>query len=185
MWLVSSACSSYVLADVSEPHYRDTPLPHIAQSLVYVSQPESKLPTLLQYLTSPAGYTPPLIVFTSTQARATSLLSELLIAGVKNAEALHAGLTRHEREQCVKRMLQGEIWVLVTTDVLARGMDFGGVRGVINFDWPESVQSYVHRIGMSVVCLLILAHVHPQEELVVQDVKELQSHTLPTKMHHF
>jgi ATP-dependent RNA helicase DDX52/ROK1 len=127
--------------------YRDTPLPHIIQSLVYVSQQESKLPTLLQYLTSPVGYTPPIIVFTSTQARASSLLSELLIAGVKNAEALHAGMTRHEREQCVKRMLQGEIWVLVTTDVLARGMDFGGVQGVINFDWPESVQSYIHRIG--------------------------------------
>jgi ATP-dependent RNA helicase DDX52/ROK1 len=128
--------------------FRDTPLPNIDQSLIYVAQPESKLPTLLQYLTSPSGYTPPLIVFTSTQARSTSLHSELLLAGVRNAEVLHAGMTKHERDQCVKRMLQGEVWVLVTTDVLARGMDFGGVRGVINFDWPESVQSYVHRIGL-------------------------------------
>ncbi|KIM26089.1 hypothetical protein M408DRAFT_314308 [Serendipita vermifera MAFF 305830] len=141
-----------VLAMLKEPirvvvGLKDTPLPNIAQSLVYVAQPESKLPTLIQYLTSPTGYTPPIIVFTSTQARATSLLSELLIAGVKNAEVLHAGMTRHERDQCVKRMLQGEVWVLITTDVLARGMDFGGVHGVINFDWPESVQSYVHRIG--------------------------------------
>ncbi|PVG02600.1 putative ROK1-ATP-dependent RNA helicase [Serendipita vermifera] len=126
---------------------KDTPLPNITQSLVYVAQPESKLPTLLQYLTSPAGYTPPLIVFTSTQARSTSLHSELLLAGVRNVDVLHAGMTKHERDQCVRRMLQGEVWVLVTTDVLARGMDFGGVRGVINFDWPESVQSYVHRIG--------------------------------------
>jgi len=39
--------------------------------------------------------------------------------------------------------------VLISTEVMARGMDFGGVRGVINFDWPESVQSYVHRIGRS------------------------------------
>jgi ATP-dependent RNA helicase DDX52/ROK1 len=114
-----------------------------------VAQPESKLPTLIQYLTSPTGYTPPVIVFTSTQARATSLLSELLLAGVRHAEVLHAGMTIHEREQCVRRMLQGEVWVLVTTDVLARGMDFGGVHEVINFDWPESVQSYVHRIGKS------------------------------------
>ncbi|CAG7846001.1 ATP-dependent RNA helicase ROK1 [Serendipita indica DSM 11827] len=126
---------------------KDTPLPNIKQSLVYVAQPESKLPTLIQYLTSPLGYKPPVIVFTSTQARATSLLSELLLAGVMNAEALHAGLTKHQREECVKRILKGEVWVLITTDVLARGMDFGGVCGVINFDWPESVQSYVHRIG--------------------------------------
>lgn len=135
---------------------RDTPLPNIKQSLLYVAQPESKLPTLLQYLTSPLGYSPPLIVFTSTQARATSLLSELLLAGVKNAESLHAGLTRHEREQCMKRMLQGEVWVLITTDVLSRGMDFGGVRGVINFDFPESVQSYIHRIGKHIHLTILM-----------------------------
>lgn len=75
------------------------------------------------------------------------MLSELLLAGVKNAEALHAGMTRAERDGVVKRMRKGEVWVLVCTEVMARGMDFGGVRGVINFDWPESVQSYVHRIG--------------------------------------
>jgi ATP-dependent RNA helicase DDX52/ROK1 len=66
---------------------------------------------------------------------------------VKNAEALHAGMSRAERDGVVKRMRKGEVWVLVCTEVMARGMDFGGVRGVINFDWPESVQSYVHRIG--------------------------------------
>jgi ATP-dependent RNA helicase DDX52/ROK1 len=110
-------------------------------------------------LTSPAGYTPPIIVFTSTQARATSLLSELLLARVKNAEALHAGMTRAERDGVVKRMRKGEVWVLVCTEVMARGMDFGGVRGVVNFDWPESVQSYVHRIGehLSVAVHIILS----------------------------
>jgi len=44
-------------------------------------------------------------------------------------------------------MRTGECWVLVCTEVMARGMDFKGVRGVINYDWPQSVQSYVHRIG--------------------------------------
>ena len=86
------------------------------------------------------------------------MLSELLLAGVKNAEALHAGMTRAERDGVVKRMRKGEVWVMVCTEVMARGMDFGGVRGVINFDWPESVQSYVHRIGehLSVEIQIIL-----------------------------
>lgn len=103
--------------------------------------------------------------------------------GVKNAEVLHAGMTRHEREQCVKRMLQGEVWVLVTTDVLARGMDFGGVHGVINFDWPESVQSYVHRIGKPQrTHQLVCSNPFWQVEPVEQEDKELPSLTLQMMM---
>jgi len=37
--------------------------------------------------------------------------------------------------------------VMISTEVMARGMDFKGVRGVINYDFPTSVQSYIHRIG--------------------------------------
>ena len=37
---------------------------------------------------------------------------------------------------------------MISTEVMARGMDFKGVRGVINYDFPTSVQSYIHRIGM-------------------------------------
>jgi len=36
---------------------------------------------------------------------------------------------------------------MVCTEVMARGMDFGGLRGVLNYDFPQSVQSYIHRIG--------------------------------------
>lgn len=42
----------------------------------------------------------------------------------------------------------GEIWVLVTTDLMARGIDFKGVNLVINYDFPQSTVSYIHRIGM-------------------------------------
>ena len=41
----------------------------------------------------------------------------------------------------------GSVWVLVATDVLGRGMDFKGVRLVVNYDLPTSGVSYVHRIG--------------------------------------
>lgn len=57
-------------------------------------------------------------------------------------------MTDKEREETVSRMRRGETWVLVSTEVMARGMDFKGVREVINYDFPQSVQSYVHRIGM-------------------------------------
>ena len=71
-----------------------------------------------------------------------------MLSGTRNVDHLHAGMTKKEREDAVGRMRRGESWVMVTTEVMARGMDFKGVREVINYDFPQSVQSYVHRIGM-------------------------------------
>jgi ATP-dependent RNA helicase DDX52/ROK1 len=71
-----------------------------------------------------------------------------VLNGISNVDCLHAGLTKKEREDAVTRMRKGESWVMVSTEVMARGMDFKGVREVINYDFPTSVQSYVHRIGM-------------------------------------
>jgi ATP-dependent RNA helicase DDX52/ROK1 len=139
---------------------RDTPLPLIRQSLVYVADEASKLPSLVTYLTStvstpsrpedstsPPPWAPPILIFTSTQPRATSLCTQLILHGIQNVDVLHASLSNKQREGVVHRMLTAECWVLVCTEVVARGMDFKGVKGVINYDWPQSVQSYVHRIG--------------------------------------
>ncbi|KAF7324351.1 DEAD-box ATP-dependent RNA helicase 57 [Mycena venus] len=124
---------------------KDTPLPLISQSLTYVADDPSKLPSLLTYLAQP--YNPPVLIFTSSQPRATSLAQELVLNGVSNVDCLHAGMTKKEREDAVSRMRRGESWVMVSTEVMARGMDFKGIREVINYDFPTSVQSYVHRIG--------------------------------------
>ncbi|RDB28566.1 DEAD-box ATP-dependent RNA helicase 57 [Hypsizygus marmoreus] len=124
---------------------KDTPLPLISQSLTYVADDPSKLPSLLTYLAQP--YNPPVLIFTSSQPRATSLAEELVLNGIPNVDCLHAGLSQKEREDAVSRMRRGESWVMVSTEVMARGMDFKGVREVINYDFPTSIQSYVHRIG--------------------------------------
>ncbi|KAG6857616.1 hypothetical protein H0H87_010184 [Tephrocybe sp. NHM501043] len=124
---------------------KDTPLPLISQSLTYVADDPSKLPSLLTYLAQP--YNPPVLIFTSSQPRATSLAEELVLNNIPNVDCLHAGLSKKEREDAVSRMRRGESWVMVSTEVMARGMDFKGVREVINYDFPTSVQSYVHRIG--------------------------------------
>jgi ATP-dependent RNA helicase DDX52/ROK1 len=47
----------------------------------------------------------------------------------------------------MRRFRSGEVWVLITTDVLARGVDFAGVNGVVNYDVPGSSAAYVHRAG--------------------------------------
>lgn len=72
--------------------------------------------------------------------------------GIRNVDCLHAGMTRKEREDAITRMRKGETWILISTEVMARGMDFKGVREVVNYDFPTSVQSYIHRIGQSISC---------------------------------
>ena len=47
----------------------------------------------------------------------------------------------------MSRFRKGEVWVLITTDLLARGVDFRGLNGVVNFDAPTSAAGYVHRVG--------------------------------------
>ncbi|TFK40884.1 P-loop containing nucleoside triphosphate hydrolase protein [Crucibulum laeve] len=124
---------------------KDTPLPLITQSLTYVADDPSKLPSLLGYLSQP--YNPPVLIFTSSQPRASSLAEELILNGISNVDCLHAGMSKKEREEAISRMRKGMSWILISTEVMARGMDFKGVREVINYDFPTSVQSYIHRIG--------------------------------------
>lgn len=120
-------------------------MPLIKQALTYVADESWKLSTILQHLSQP--YSPPIIIFTSTQPRASSLAEHLILNNVLNVDCLHAGMSNKEREDTAARMRKVETWVMITTEVMARGIDFKGVRGVINFDFPTSVQSYIHRIG--------------------------------------
>lgn len=53
-----------------------------------------------------------------------------------------------QRENIVNDFRAGKTWVLIATDVIARGMDFKGVNCVINYDFPYSAAAYIHRIGM-------------------------------------
>jgi len=61
--------------------------------------------------------------------------------------ALHGNLTQAEREKNLKRFRSGEIDVMVATDVAARGLDIENVSIVVNYDFPQDIETYVHRIG--------------------------------------
>ncbi|MCC6073864.1 DEAD/DEAH box helicase [Pseudomonas sp. GCM10022188] len=86
------------------------------------------------------------IVFTNTRAQADRLAGVLRASAVKSY-VLHGEKTQEERKQAVERLRQGNINVLIATDVAARGLDIEGVDLVINFDMPRSGDEYVHRIG--------------------------------------
>lgn len=86
------------------------------------------------------------IVFTRTKHGADRVARRLNAAGIE-ASAIHGNKTQSARRKALEGFKQGKEWVLVATDVAARGIDIAGVTHVINFELPHEPESYVHRIG--------------------------------------
>lgn len=86
------------------------------------------------------------IVFGRTKRRVDELMAALQTRGYL-ADGLHGDMTQSQRDAVMRKFRDGGIDVLVATDVAARGLDVSGVTHVFNFDMPQDVDSYVHRIG--------------------------------------
>jgi superfamily II DNA/RNA helicase len=86
------------------------------------------------------------IIFCRTRRRVEQLETNLHQLGF-NCKMLHGGMPQNKRQQAIKAFRDLSIQYLVATEVAARGLDITGVSHVINYDMPESVESYVHRIG--------------------------------------
>jgi len=86
------------------------------------------------------------LVFTATKRDADSLADRLSAQGLSVA-ALHGDMNQRERNRTLLNMRNGNVRVLVATDVAARGLDVRGISHVINFDLPKFAEDYVHRIG--------------------------------------
>jgi ATP-dependent RNA helicase RhlE len=86
------------------------------------------------------------LVFTRTKRGADQVVRHLERAGV-NATALHADKTQVQRTQALEDFKSGKINVLVATDIAQRGLDISGISHVINYDVPQDVEDYIHRIG--------------------------------------
>lgn len=146
---------------------KDSAIPNIHHKLVYAASEQGKLMGLRQLLRGDSAPTkdkgteatptpvlrPPFLVFTQTIARAVALHAELLYdippeaGGSSRIAVLHSDLSDTARDMVMTRFRKGEIWVLITTDLLSRGVDFRGVNGVVNYDFPSSSAAYIHRVG--------------------------------------
>ncbi|RUS22252.1 putative ROK1-ATP-dependent RNA helicase [Endogone sp. FLAS-F59071] len=117
----------------------------ITQQLVYVGGEEGKLIAVRQ-LVQRGGLKPPVLVFVQSIERAKELFHELVYDGI-NVDVIHSERTKAQRDRVVEGFRAGRIWILIATELMARGLDFKGVNLVINYDFPQTVQSYIHRVG--------------------------------------
>ena len=86
------------------------------------------------------------LVFTRTKRRARSLAETLDKNGYRVA-ALQGNMAQNRRQEAINGFRSGQYDILVATDIAARGIDVAGVSHVLNYDMPDTVDAYTHRIG--------------------------------------
>jgi len=112
---------------------------HRAATMPSHSKPE----WLIGRLRHPAG---PVLIFVRTKIGADRLARRLAAAGVR-CTALHADRSQDQRRIAVEGFKSGRYKVLVATDIAARGLDIDAIHSVINYEVPDSSETYVHRVG--------------------------------------
>ncbi len=86
------------------------------------------------------------LIFTRTKYRARNLARDLAKKGYR-AAALQGNMTQNQRQRAIAGFRNGKYDILAATDVAARGIDVSDISHVINFDIPDTVDAYTHRIG--------------------------------------
>ncbi len=86
------------------------------------------------------------IIFGRTKRRVDELNDALNKCGYKSA-GIHGDLSQQQRNAVMKKFRENQISILVATDVAARGLDISDVTHVYNFDLPQEIDFYVHRVG--------------------------------------
>jgi ATP-dependent RNA helicase DDX41 len=115
---------------------------NVTQEIEYVRS-EEKLVKLLDCLQK----TPPrVLIFAEKKSDVDNIYEYLLLKGVEVA-SIHGGKDSKDRYTGVDAFRRGEKDVLVATDVASKGLDFENIQHVINYDMPEDIENYVHRIG--------------------------------------
>jgi ATP-dependent RNA helicase RhlE len=104
---------------------------------------DDKAAWLMTFLRRTGGST---LVFTRTKRGAERLGRRLASSGAQ-CVAIHGDLTQAQRMQAMEGFRAGRFTTLVATDIAARGLDIDGISHVINFDVPDTADSYVHRVG--------------------------------------
>jgi ATP-dependent RNA helicase DeaD len=87
-----------------------------------------------------------MLIFVRTKLETTELAERLEARGF-NVGALHGDIPQQQRERTITRLKEGQVDIVVATDVAARGLDVERISHVVNYDIPYDSETYVHRIG--------------------------------------
>ena len=116
----------------------------LINQLAYLVSEEKKGP-LLRYLIGRGNFNQ-VLVFASSTTKVDGIVNKLLKNRI-HAAAVHSKLSQQFRRETLQQFKDGQLRVLVATDLLGRGIDIDALPCVINFELPRSPKDYIHRIG--------------------------------------
>lgn len=110
---------------------RDGATTTVTQKLQFCGSETGKLLALRNDIAA-GSLTPPALIFVQSIDRADELYKELVLDGLR-VGVVHSDKSKKERERTVNEFKEGGIWMLVVTELMARGLDFKGIEVVVNY----------------------------------------------------
>ena len=159
-----------------------TPAQTVEQIMYFVPNYKTKINLLKHFLDNTEDFTR-LIVFCRTRVVADEVLKFLeRRIGKEEVRVIHANKGQNTRINSIQAFKEGEVRVLVATDVAARGIDVSNVSHVINFDVPIVIEDYVHRIGRTGRAFnkgTAITFCNPAEEHSIRKIEKLIRQSIP------
>jgi ATP-dependent RNA helicase DeaD len=123
----------------------ETPVVTTITNMYYTASGKGKFAALLAYIEK---FQPKKCIIFSSTKHESEFIHTFLVANKFDAILMHGGLTQAKRERSLHEFRQHARF-LISTNLASRGLDINDVTDVINFDAPDDVRTYVHRIGRS------------------------------------
>ncbi len=126
------------------------------------------------------------LVFSRTKHGANKIVKVLNRSGFK-AEAIHGNKSQASRQKSLKAFKEGNIHILVATDIAARGIDVDDLALVVNYDLPNIPETYVHRIGRTgraAASGIALSFCNGEERAFLRDIEKLIKQDVPVITDH-
>jgi len=136
----------FVFPEKIEVAVSGTPLENISQSSYLVTNFYTKANLLMHLLRDKTEYRK-VLVFVSNKRSADRLFEVIEERYSQEACIIHSNKSQNYRIRSIKQFDEGKNRILVTTDVMARGLDLDQISHVVNFDTPHYPENYMHRIG--------------------------------------
>jgi ATP-dependent RNA helicase RhlE len=160
-----------------------TPVQQVQQEIYLVPNYRTKL-NLIQYLLEDEAVFNRILIFAKTKDHAESIFKVIKRKSEGEKRILHSSKGQSTRINAIKAFKEGEIRILISTDVSARGLDASLVSHVINFDLPASYDDYIHRIGRTARAGnsgTAITLVDPSQEWHIKRIEQLIRMEIPRK----